>query len=138
MKIEIQRIQTPFHLRATNESGNHLDTDASPSIGGTGQGMRPMELLLAGIGSCSSIDVIDILRKQRQALEDIQIIVDGEREADKVPSLFSKIHLHFILKGNLDEEKVKKALDLSITKYCSVAKTLEKTAEITYSFEINP
>ena len=138
MKIEIKRKEAPFHMVASNDTGISIHTDGKPLEGKEAQGMRPMELMLVGIGSCSSIDVVDILEKQRQELEDIEISVTGEREADQVPSLFTKIHVHYILKGELDEEKVKRALDLSMNKYCSVAKILEKTAEITYSYEINP
>ncbi len=139
MQIKIKRIKAPFHLQAENEAGNTVLTDASPKIGGEGQGMRPMELLLSGIGSCSAIDIIEISRKQKQDLADIQVQVQAERQADQVPSLFSKIHLHYQLFGeNLDEEKAQKAIQLSVEKYCSVARILEKTAQITYSFELNP
>ena len=137
MKIDIKRQQAPFHMEATNESGISIQTDGIPPEGEESKGMRPMELMLVGIGSCSSIDVVDILQKQRQELEDIQITVNAERETGNPPRLFTKIHLHYILKGNLDEEKVKRALDLSMNKYCSVAKIIEKTAEISYSYEIN-
>jgi putative redox protein len=96
-----------------------------------------MQLLLAAIGGCSTIDIVSILQKQRQPLEDISITVDGEREPNVEPSLFQTIHVHYVLKGDLDEEKVRRAVDLSMQKYCSVAKTLEKTAHITYDFEIS-
>lgn len=95
-----------------------------------------MQLLLAGLGGCSTIDIVGILKKQRQELEDIRVTVDGEREPNVEPSLFQDIHVHFTLTGNLDEDKVRKAVDLSMEKYCSVAKTLEKTARITYDFKI--
>ena len=95
-----------------------------------------MQLLLAGIGGCSAIDVISILRKQRQPLDDIKITVNGEREANKVPSLFTDIHLHYDLFGDLDEQKVKRAVALSVDQYCSVGKMLEKASKITYDFTI--
>jgi len=95
-----------------------------------------MQLMLASAGSCSSIDVISILKKQKQNLRDIIVEVNGEREKDKIPSLFTDVNLHFILFGDLDPDKVKRAVDLSVTKYCSALKTIEKTATITYSFEI--
>ena len=98
--------------------------------------MRPMQLLLAGIGGCSAIDVISILRKQRQPLEDIKVTVNGEREPNQVPSLFTKIHMHYELFGDLDEPKVARAISLSNEQYCSVGKMLEKTAEVTYDFTI--
>jgi putative redox protein len=136
MQIEIQRLNDAFWMEAKNEAGNTISIDSSLETGGSNLGFRPMQLLLAGIGSCSAIDIIDILKKQRQDLTDIKVQVDGEREKDKVPALWETIHVHYILKGNLEDEKVKKAVDLSMTKYCSVAKTLEKSANITYSYEI--
>lgn len=136
MKIEINRLNDGFHLEAVNENGNTIHFDASPDIGGTNQGMRPMQVVLSALGSCSAIDIINILKKQKQELKDIKIIVTGEREKDAVPSLFVETHTHFKLYGKLDKDKVQKAVSLSVEKYCSVAKTLEKTAKVTYSFEI--
>lgn len=136
MKIEINRLNDGFHLEAVNEGGNKVHIDAAPDIGGTNQGMRPMQLLLTALGTCSTIDVISILKKQRQPLDDIKITVSGEREKGKVPSVFTEAHIHFRLFGKLDREKVEKAVSLSVEKYCSVAKTMESTARITYSFEI--
>lgn len=136
MKINIKRIDDAFHMEAKNEDGCIIETDGSPEIGGKNQGMRPMQLLLAAAGSCSSIDIISILKKQKQALEDIQIEVTAEREKNVVPALFTDIHIHFMLKGDLAKEKVKRAVDLSIDKYCSVVRILEKTATVSSSYEI--
>lgn len=137
MKVNLKRINDACHLEAQNESGAVISIDGAPEIGGQNLGFRPMQLLLAGIGSCSSMDIISILQKQKQPLTGLEVEVNGEREKDKTPSLFETIHVHFRVTGNLDEEKVKRAIDLSMTKYCSVAKTLEKTARITYTFEVN-
>jgi putative redox protein len=136
--INLKRVSGDFHLEATNETGNALQLDASPEVGGTGKGMRPMQLLLAALGGCSSVDLVMILKKQKQELEDLSITVTGEREKDKVPSLYTAAHIHFKLVGNLDKEKVEKAIVLAVDKYCSVAKTLEQSATITHSFEILP
>lgn len=136
MKIYLKRLDDAFHMEAKNEDGCTIETDGSPEIGVKNQGMRPMQLLLAAAGSCSSIDIISILKKQKQNLEDIQIEVTAEREKDKAPSLFTDIHIHFMLKGELTEEKVKRAVDLSIDKYCSVVRILEKTATVSSSYEI--
>jgi len=136
MKITLKRLDDMYHLRATNEDGRSVDIDAAPAIGGGNKGMRPMQLMLASAGSCSSIDIISILKKQKQNLRDIIVEVNGEREKDKTPSLFTDINLHFILYGDLDHDKAKRAVDLSVTKYCSALKTLEKTANIAYTFEI--
>jgi putative redox protein len=138
MKIELKRMNEACHMVAKNEDGNEIHIDGAAKVGGEGKGFRPMQLLAAGAGSCSSIDLISILKKQRQPLTDLQVNIDAKREEGKVPSLFNTIHLHYILKGNLDKYKVEKALELSLLKYCSVVKIIEKTANITYSYEIIP
>lgn len=136
MLIQLERLDDAFNLRATNEQGNSVETDAAPAIGGGGKGMRPMEMLLSSLGACSSIDVIDILRKMRQPLNDIKVTLNGEREKDKTPSLFTDIHISFNLYGDLDVDKAQRAVDMSMEKYCSVAKILEKTAKITWETNI--
>ncbi len=136
MKIEIKRLDDAYHLQATSEEGNTVETDGAVSIGGSNKGMRPMQMLLSSLGSCSSIDVIQFLKKQRQPLEDIRVTITGEREPDKVPSLFTEVHVHFELSGDLDKNKVEKAVSLSMDKYCSVARILEKTAKITWDYTI--
>lgn len=138
MKIELNRLNDGYHLEAINEQGKIVNIDASPDIGGTNQGMRPMQLLLAAMGGCSTIDIINILKKQKQPLRDIKITVTGEREKDVIPSLFEEVHTHFRLYGDLDQNKVERAVSLSVEKYCSVAKTLSYKAKITHSFEILP
>jgi len=136
MKIEIKRLNDAFNLEAANEDGNTIRFDASSDIGGMGKGMRPMQVLLSALGSCSTIDVISILKKQKQPLKDIRITVTGEREKDIVPSVFTEAHIHFRLEGDLDEDKVNKAVSLSVEKYCSVVKTMQSHTRITHSFEI--
>ncbi|MBX9853658.1 MAG: OsmC family protein [Cytophagaceae bacterium] len=124
-----------YHFEASNEGGHTVSLDASPAIGGENKGARPMELLIMGLGGCSGIDVISILKKQKIELESFQIKIDAEREPDAIPSLFKKIHMHFIFKGIADKNKAERAVALSLEKYCSVAKTLENTAEITYELK---
>jgi putative redox protein len=136
VKIEINRLNDGFHLQGVNDTGNTVDMDASADVGGTGLGMRPMQLLLTALGACGTIDIINILKKQRQPLEDIKITVTGEREPDAVPAPYIAAHIHFRLFGKLDTDKVQKAVSLSVEKYCSVAETIKKTTKITYSFEI--
>ncbi len=136
MKIQLRRKNNAVHFEAVNEDGAAIQMDGSPAVGGQNLGFRPMQLLLAALGGCSTIDIIGILKKQRQEVRDIKIVVDGQREPGVEPSLFQAIHVHFELTGNLDEDKVRKAVDLSMQKYCSVAKTLEKTATIAYDFSI--
>ena len=109
---------------------------------GTADGEAPkpgpsaMELVLMGAGSCSAWDVVEILRKGRQAIEDVIVELDADR-APEPPKVFTRIHLHFIVKGrDLSEHRVKRAIDLSVEKYCSATKMLEKTATVTHEFEI--
>jgi len=136
IKIEINRIDQDFQMEAVNEAGNIIIMDAGPADGGHESGFRPMQLLLAAFGGCSAIDLIGIMRKQREPLNDLKITVTGEREKGAVPSLYTEVHAHFRLIGNINREKAERAVQLSVDKYCSVAKTLEKTAKVTYSFEI--
>jgi len=136
MKISIQRLNDAVHMEAKNEDGVTLQMDGTGEIGGINGGFRPMQMLLAAAGGCSAIDVVGILKKQRQNPDDLKIEVTGERLNVKEYSEFKSINIHFILKGDLDEKKVSRAIDLSLNKYCSVSKTLEKTANITSSFEI--
>jgi putative redox protein len=137
MKINVKRIDNDFNMEAVNEDGNTLLMDGSPDIGGHGKGMRPMQLLLAAVGGCSAIDVILILKKQKQIIESFEIEVDGERKKTEEYSLFKDICLHFKIKGKVDLDKVERAVKLSIEKYCSVSKTLEPTAKITYKVSVN-
>lgn len=137
MRIELKRKNDAFHFQAKNEEGNIVDMDASPEVGGENKGTRPMQMLLMALGGCSAIDAVLILKKQKQRIEDFEILIEGEREKDKVPSLFETIHLHYKFKGEIDKDKAERAVALSMEKYCSVAKTLEKTAKITYSVSVN-
>ena len=97
----------------------------------------PMEMLLGALGACSSVDVVEILRKKRQKLESLEIEISGER-ASEPPSVWTKIEMIYKLTGMLDEKAVRDAIELSQNKYCSVAATLRKTAEINYQFQILP
>lgn len=136
MNLTLSRLSAPFHFSIKNESGNTVETDASIEIGGSDAALRPMELLLAGLASCSSIDIVLLLQKMRQPLIDIQVDIKAERKHDETPSIFERIHLHFILTGSLEKDKVEKVLNMSIDKYCSVAKIIEKTCPISWDFEI--
>lgn len=137
MEITIGRVDGLFHFRATNAAGRALDMDASPAIGGTDQGFRPMETVLAALGGCSAIDIVELLRKQRQQLSDLKIAISGQRAQDQVPAVFTDIHLHYRLIGkDLDPTKVQRAVDMSVKKLCSVGKMLEATVNITYGYSI--
>lgn len=132
MKIHIKRINEDFQMEAVNEEGNTIMMDGSPSIGGANLGMRPMQLLLAAIGGCSAIDVIHILKKQRQVITSFSVEVDGISEPVDDYSLYRNITVLFRIKGNVDVKKAQKAAQLSFEKYCSVSKTLEHTANIEF------
>ncbi|TAF73461.1 MAG: OsmC family peroxiredoxin [Bacteroidetes bacterium] len=137
MRIDIKRINDAVNLEATNDTGVKLLMDGSDAIGGKNLGMRPMQILLASLGGCSSMDVLSILKKMQQDVTEYQVVLNGNREEGVEPSLFKTIDVKFILKGNnLDANRVERAIELSMTKYCSVAKTLEPTCSITSSFEI--
>jgi len=137
MKVELHRISGDYHLQAVNEDGNTIDMDASPDIGGTSLGMRPMQTLLSALGACTSIDVILILKKKRQNLRDIKVTVTGDREEEGVPAIYTKIHVHFDLYGDIDPAKAERAMELSNEKYCSVTHMVNKVADVTWSYEIH-
>ncbi len=139
MRINLKRLDSDFNFEASNEDGNTIILDASPNIGGHNKGMRPMQLLLAAIGGCAAIDIILILKKQKQNINFFDIEVDGEKEntSKEGISLFKTIEVHFILNGNIDLKKAERAVKLSMEKYCSVTKILEPTAIITYKVSVN-
>jgi putative redox protein len=117
-------------------SGHAVVLDGAPEHGGRDMGIRPMEMLLLGLGGCTAFDVVSILKKSRQAITDCEVKIDSDR-AEEIPKVFTRIHIHFIITGNsLDPVKVEKAVNLSADKYCSASKILEKTAEMTHDFEI--
>lgn len=138
MKVEIKRVNDAYHLEAKGMTPVVVNMDASEDIGGINAGARPMELLLMGLGGCTSIDVILVLKKQRQPLEDLKIEVTGEREQIEGTEMkpFKKINIHYKFYGKLDVAKVEKAIDLSMEKYCSATAQLRPSAEITHSYEI--
>ncbi|HLS37897.1 MAG TPA: OsmC family protein [Sphingobacterium bovisgrunnientis] len=138
MKVELQRINKAVHFEASSElSTVKVNIDGSDSIGGEGKGVRPMELVLMALGSCSVFDLTTILQKQRQQIDDIQVEVKGDRR-EEIPNIFTNIHLSFILKGNIDEVKAQKAAELAVKKYCSVHDMLAAGGvNITYSLKIN-
>ena len=115
-------------------SGHALIMDGPEDLGGKNLGVRPMEMLLLGMGGCTTVDVISTLKKMREAVSDCQVEISAER-ADEHPKVFTKIHLHFVIKGdNLNEKKVAKAVSLSADKYCSASIMLGKMATITHDF----
>ncbi|MFI5163224.1 MAG: OsmC family protein [Sphingobacteriales bacterium] len=113
-----------FGFIASDENGHSIKMDSSPESGGQNFGVRPMQTLLMGLAGCSAIDVISILKKQRQEVVKYEMVVSGEREKGKEPSLWQSINMEFHLYGDIDPDKADRAVDLSVNKYCSVAATL--------------
>lgn len=118
-------------------SGHAVVMDGPPDHGGRNLGVRPMEMLLIGLGGCSNFDVVSILKKSRQAVESCEVFLDADR-ADEEPKVFTRIHLHFVVKGHgLKEAQVKRAVDLSAEKYCSASIMLGRAGvEISHDYEI--
>lgn len=138
MKINLTRIDDAFNFEAANEDGKIISIDAAEAIGGGNNGVRPMQLLLMGLGGCSGIDVINILKKQRQIIEGFDIEINASRFENQEPSLFENIQIDFKLFGTeLSAKKVQKAVELSMEKYCSVSAILEKTATISFNAFLN-
>jgi putative redox protein len=120
----------------TSSSGHSLSMDADEVSGGRNQGFRPMELLLVGLGGCTGMDVISILRKKRQDISGLEINVNGEK-TDDYPKVYRTMHIEYVVTGkNVQKEAVERAIELSLTKYCSVGATLAKAGQITHSYQI--
>lgn len=122
--IQLSRVHGDFGFVATDQNGHSIKMDSSPESGGENFGVRPMQTLLMGLGGCSAIDVISILKKQRQDVVDYKMTINGERETGKEPSLWKSVNIEFHLYGDIDADKAARAVDLSVNKYCSVAATL--------------
>jgi len=137
-KIILERKKGNFDFEATDEKGHILQTDSSIENGGADFGFRPMQLLLAALGSCSAIDMISILNKQKQVISEFKIEVVGERETEVVPALWKSVSVSFYLNGEIDTEKAERAAALSMQKYCSVAETLRRGGtSITWNIKVN-
>lgn len=134
MKVELEH-QNGFHSEISNYRGHRISIDTSSSE--DPQGPSPMELLLMGVAGCSSIDIISILNKQKIKPDSLHIQVDGDRVKGQVPSLFTDIHAKVSATGDVPANRLYRAAQLSFEKYCSVSKTLEHTATITFSVAVN-
>lgn len=118
-------------------SGHAVVMDGPPENGGRNLGIRPMEMVLIGLGGCSNFDVVSILKKARQPVDSCEVYLDAER-APEEPKVFTKIHLHFVVKGRgLKEAQVKRAIELSAEKYCSASIMLGRAGvDISHGYEI--
>jgi putative redox protein len=138
IKIEVSRVSGDYGFEAKDIYGHTARLDNSPDSGGQNFGVRPMQMVLMGLGGCAGIDVISILKKQRQTVTGYNMVIEAEREPDKEPSLFTTIQLTFEFEGTIEPQKAIRACQLSIDKYCSVAETLRRAgASITWKVQLN-
>lgn len=137
MKIHLKRIDGDFHFELQNERGHLTYIDSTSKVGGHDLAPSPMEYLLMGVAGCSAIDIISILRKQKQQIDGYRAEVVGIREQVASAKPFRSIAVVIFLEGDIDLQKAEKAAALSFDKYCSVSKTLEPTATITYKVQVN-
>jgi putative redox protein len=137
MEITLKKVNDAVHFEGTGVVPNvKVHIDGTPEIGGQNLGARPMELVLMALGSCASLDFVTILQKQRQVIEDFSVTVTGTRR-DEAPRIFTAIHIHFEMAGEINAEKAAKAAELAVKKYCSVHDMLAAGGiEITYDFNI--
>ncbi|QNL50520.1 OsmC family protein [Olivibacter sp. SDN3] len=137
MKVVLNRVNQAVHFEGTSPTSDvKIQIDGSPDLGGEGLGARPMELVLMALGSCSALDLISILKKQKQEVSAFSIELEGKR-VDTIPAVFKSIHLLFKLTGNIDQLKADKAAELAVKKYCSVHDMLAAGGvDITYTVDI--
>ena len=137
--INLSRVSGDFGFEARDQNGHTVKMDTSPESGGENFGVRPMQMLLMGLAGCSGIDVISILKKQRQQVVDYKMVVTGDREKGKEPSLWQDVALEFHIYGPVDQDKAERAVELSVNKYCSVAATLTGSGTaLTYKVFVHP
>jgi len=135
MKSRVKWVEETLFLGESG-SGHTVVMDGPPESGGRNLGVRPMEMLLIGMGGCASFDVVHILKKGRHDVRGCEAFLEAER-ADQDPKIFTRIHLRFVISGKgLSEAVVERAVKLSAEKYCSASIMLGKTAEVTHSFEL--
>lgn len=137
MEINLIRKSGKFNFEAENEAGFNVELDAKEAIGGEGKGFRPMEMLLIGLGGCSGIDMVNVLSKQKEPLDDVKIQIKATRKDEEMPPIFDVIDIHFDLHGALNVQKVERALALTFDKYCSVSNILGRSATINFTYTIH-
>ena len=136
LKTKIKWMQD-VSFKGSSESGHEVVLDGPEELGGKGLGMRPMEMMLIGMGGCTSFDVVTILKRSRQQITGCIAEIEAIR-ADEIPKVFTSIHIHFLIKGiDLQEKAVERAIELSANKYCSASIMLGKSVKITHDFEIS-
>ena len=139
IEINLNRKEGDFGFEAADINGHTIKMDTSPESGGINFGIRPMQVLLMGMGGCSGIDIVMILKKQRQTISDFSMKIEGEREPGTEPSLWKNVKIVFTLTGEIDPDKAERACELSMKKYCSVAETLRRGGtNLTWEVRVNP
>lgn len=135
MKARVKQVEG-LSLVGKADSNHWVPLDSVKTFGGSEAATKPMELVLIALGGCTSMDVLSILKKMRQDVRDYDLELDAEK-AEGHPSVFTKIHLHYIIKGkNVNHDNVNKAIELSMNQYCSVSAMLKKSVDVTWDFEI--
>jgi putative redox protein len=135
MKSRIKFVEN-MQFVSTADSGHAVIMDAPPAVGGRNTGAKPSELLLMGFGGCSGMDVMSILRKKKQDVTNFVMNVDGKIAAEH-PRYFTDIHIEYVISGrNLSEDAVKRSVELSLEKFCTVGTTIAKAANITHSYKV--
>jgi len=137
MEINLIRKSGKYNFEATNETGFKVELDAKAAIGGEGKGFRPMEMMLVGLGGCSGIDMVNVLTKQKEPLDDVKISINATRKDEEMPPIFDVINIHFELFGELNASKVERALQMTFDKYCSVANILSRSATLNFTYTLH-
>src|SRR5687768_9335562 len=138
MKITLSRVNQAVRFEAKNERGHAVIVEGGRGAGGEDQAPSPTEYLMISQAACTAIDIVELLGKMRQKLKHIEIEAEGTRAEDQIPRIFTGIHLHYKLYGEIKKSKAEQAINMSIDKYCTISKMIDKVAKITYSLEILP
>ncbi len=138
MKIKLKRLDAGVLFEAETSRGHRVRVEGARELGGTDSVPSPMEYLLISQMGCTAIDIVDMLRKMRQPLVRLEMDAEAQRAEDKVPRIFNHIHLHYVFYGEVKPEKAARAIDMSVNRYCTVSKMIDRVARITTSFDILP
>ena len=136
MKITLKQVNNAVRFEAQNERGHTVLIEGGRNAGGEDLAPSPTEYLMISQASCTAVDIVELLKKMRQPLERLEIEAEGKRAEDQIPKIFTGIHLHYKIYGDVKESKVEKAIKLSIEQYCTVSKMIDHITKITYSFEV--
>ena len=139
VEVNVRQQEALYHFRGTNSQGHSVEMD---DWGGyedrIGSAATPMELVIMGLGGCTGIDIVDILAKQKQKVTAFEMNIVGEKPAGVAPSVYKTVHVRCAFEGDVDEKKAKRAIELSLGKYCSISDLLKRAgATISYSYTVN-